>query len=263
MQYGICTLGFISVWLEPSEKSEMITQILLGEHFTITQKFMGWYQAKLAFDQTEGWINPLEATAISARKFQQIDNKPAAVCTSIIDMVAHGETQLTLVGGSSLPLWKPYKKAFSLGKQHSAFNGEYQIMPVKDLPHFLIQHALKYLHTPHLAGGRTPFGIDASGLVQVVFKMAGIRLPRIAPEQVKHGEVLSFMEESRDGDLAFFQDELGEINHVGFIWKKNRVIHVSEKVRIDGIDQYGIYQLENKRYTHQLRVIKRIANAEE
>ena len=72
------------------------------------------------------------------------------------------------------------------------------------------------------------------------------------------GEALSFIEESEPGDLAFFDDNEGVIDHVGIILKDNYIIHVNGHVRIDRIDHTGIFNSEEKLYTHQLRVIKKV-----
>ena len=88
--------------------------------------------------------------------------------------------------------------------------------------------------------------------------MCGYQLLRKANQQAKQGEVLSFIEESEPGDLAFFDDNEGNINHVGIIMKDNHVIHSYGKVRIDMLDHSGIYNVDSKRHTHKLRVIKKI-----
>lgn len=258
MNFGICSLSSIPVRLEPSEKSEMITQILFGEHFSIMQLFMGWCQIELAFDKTIGWVDPRMITPISARTFKQIDTKKAAVSTSILDLIRGTDEQLMVVAGSSLPLWRPYKKEFSLGQAFYAVSGEYTAKFTNNLSQFLIQRALRYFNVPHQAGGRSPFGIDSSGFIQIIFKMAMIQLPRSIEEQAKIGETITFIEECENGDIAFFQDENGVINHAGFIWERNKIIHVQGKVQIDGIDQYGIYDITTRRYSHNLRLIKRI-----
>lgn len=69
---------------------------------------------------------------------------------------------------------------------------------------------------------------------------------------------LSFIEESSPGDLAFFDDEHGRINHVGILLNENRIIHASGKVRIDRIDHQGIYNNEIRGYSHHLRLITRV-----
>jgi cell wall-associated NlpC family hydrolase len=93
--------------------------------------------------------------------------------------------------------------------------------------------------------------------------MAGITLPRDASQQVDLGETLSFVEEAQPGDLAFFDNEEGKITHVGIIWEKNKIIHASGKVRIDNIDQFGIFNVDTQKYSHKLRVIKQVLEREE
>ncbi len=115
-----------------------------------------------------------------------------------------------------------------------------------------------YLNAPYLWGGKTPFGLDCSGFTQMVYKLNGYTLLRDAAQQATQGEALSFVEESEVGDLAFFDDSEGKIDHVGILMQNNHIIHVHGKVRIDRIDHTGIFNTEMKRYTHQLRVIKKI-----
>ena len=91
--------------------------------------------------------------------------------------------------------------------------------------------------------------------------MIGITLPRDASEKVNIGRALSFVDEAEPGDLAFFDDEEGNIVHVGIIWKRNKIIHASGQVRIDNVDQFGIFNVDTNRYTHKMRVMKKIINS--
>jgi cell wall-associated NlpC family hydrolase len=122
----------------------------------------------------------------------------------------------------------------------------------------IVPAALLYLNSPYLWGGKSPFGIDCSGLTQMVYKICGIKLYRDASEQALQGQSLSFIEEAIPGDLAFFDNEEGQIIHVGIIMKNNYIIHAHGKVRIDRLDHTGIFNPELKTYTHKLRVIKQI-----
>ncbi len=259
MNYGISSLSIIPVRKEPSERSEMVTQVLYGEHFEVREQMVGWSHVKLAFDGYEGWVDTKMITPVNARVWNRLENKPNAVSSEIFSIVpVTDEQNLMLVAGSTLPVWRPYRKEFSVDREKFHFPGEVFYGEVKDPRTVAIKQALKYFNAPYLWGGRSPFGIDCSGFTQIIYKMIGIKIPRDAAEQVKIGRALSFVDEAEPGDLAFFDNDEGNIVHVGIIWKRNKIIHASGKVRIDNVDQYGIFNVDTKRYTHKMRVMKKI-----
>lgn len=259
MKYGISGLSIIPLRKEPSEKSEMTSQILFGEHFDVHESFMGWCRVTMAYDGYEGWVDQKMITELSDRTYQKIVNSPNAVCTDIFNIIPVNEEQnMMIVAGSTLPCWRPYKKEFSINREVYKMTGKYMYNQPEDIRKSLIQQALMYFNVPYLWGGRSPFGIDCSGFTQVIYKQSGIFLPRDASQQVHLGTTFSFVEEALPGDLAFFDDEEGNIIHVGIIWEKNKIIHASGKVRIDNVDQFGIFNVETKRYSHKMRVMKRI-----
>ena len=92
----------------------------------------------------------------------------------------------------------------------------------------------------------------------MVYRINGYHLLRTAESQSKQGSALSFVEESEAGDLAFFDNANGDIDHVGIIMEDNYVIHVNGKVRVDRLDHTGIFNNDLRTYTHQLRVIKKV-----
>lgn len=122
----------------------------------------------------------------------------------------------------------------------------------------IVENAYMYLNAPYLWGGRSPFGIDCSGLSQMAFRLSGINIKRDAWMQAESGENVHLLDESQEGDLAFFDNEEGRITHVGIMVSKNRIIHASGQVRIDAIDHQGIFNLDTKKYSHRLRLLKRI-----
>ena len=159
--------------------------------------------------------------------------------------------------GSSLPQFR--KNKLKLGEQDFSFEGNaLNSSSIEHTETAIEELATKYLNAPYLWGGRSIWGIDCSGFTQLVFKMLGIKIRRDAYQQADQGITLGFIEEAEPGDLAFFDNEDGKIIHVGILLGQGKIIHASGKVRIDRIDHQGIFNEETGKYSHKLRIIKRI-----
>ncbi len=261
--FGISNLSSIPVRTEPTEKSEMCTQILLGEHYSILEEANKWVKIKLFHDAYEGWIDQKMVTNISKTEFKKLSTKEQPVTTEIFNIVQQIDhyRNFLVVAGSTLPHYTPKKSVFRIGEtEYRLLGNSIPLRKNEDVRTRIINAALNYFNAPYSWGGRTPLGIDCSGLTQIAYKIAGLKIPRDASQQAQIGEHFSFVEEALPGDLAFFDNQNGDIVHVGIIWDKHKIIHSSGKVRIDNIDHAGIYNTETKRYTHQLRLMKRIIN---
>lgn len=260
MRYGISNLSIIPVRTEPRESGEMCTQILFGEHYTILDENKKWCHIKLAVDGYEGWIDRKMINEIGELTFDQINNQKSVVTTDVFNIVQpkDGYSNFLIVAGSTLPEYSAEENSFKIGEQVYTIQGDPIQSSVKPVRKTMIDNALKYFNSPYLWGGRSPFGIDCSGFSQIIYKMAGVKIPRDASQQAKVGEYLSFVEEALPGDLAFFDNEDGAIIHVGVIWEKNKIIHSSGKVRIDNVDQFGIFNIDTGRYSHQMRLMRRV-----
>ena len=255
MIYGICHLSIVPLRSEPSDASEMVSQVLFGEHFTVLEKAKKWCKIKISFDGYEGYIDNKQYLEIDEKQFNELSNSDHYYTSELLDYVTDNQNNLSTVSiGSRLPFYQNQK--FTLADHDFFYEGE--IISGEQDKAQIIRTAFTFLNTPYLWGGKTPFGVDCSGFTQMVYKLCGYELLRDAKDQATQGEVLSFIEESEPGDLAFFDNEEGIITHVGIIMKDYHIIHASGKVRIDRLDHSGIYNVDTELHTHKLRVIKKM-----
>ena len=253
MKYGLSNLSIIPVRSEATDLSEMVNQILFGEQYKIIESRKKFSKIRLAHDKYEGWICNKQLLEIDKVDYDNLLSSEKNYTTDVLDIIKSDSFQ-TIVMGSVLP--KIQDSIFKFNNTDYTFEG--LTVNGKQEKEILITNAMMYLNSPYLWGGRTPFGIDCSGLSQTVYRLNGIDLPRDANDQSEVGTTLSFVEESEPGDLAFFDNEEGKIVHVGIILENNHVIHASGKVRIDRIDQQGIFNTDLGNHTHKLRLIKQV-----
>jgi len=251
--FAICNLAIIPLRAEPSDRSEIVSQVLFGEHFEVLLVDKQWSRIKLHFDNYEGWVDTKQYQLISENSYKQL-SKDAIILSS--DLVEYVSTPNNILIPIPLGASLSFLNHSEINSENFDFEGM-RVSGVKSKKD-IINTAFLYLNAPYLWGGKTPFGIDCSGFTQMVYKLNGYTLLRDASQQSTQGEALSFIEESETGDLAFFDNDEGNIIHVGIIMDNNYIIHASGKVRIDRLDHLGIYNAEQNKHTHRLRVIKKI-----
>ncbi len=229
----------------PSESGEMVSQILYGEVFQILESSHNWHYVKLTYDGYEGWID--------AKTCALLCKKPTASFHIVKQKLTWHQSSVGMFPlslGSELhediPEAKPYMIELS------------QPLPKFEKDFDLIATAKSFLNTPYVWGGRSVFGIDCSGFTQILMKAQGISLPRDASQQALKGTTIDFVKDVLPGDLAFFDNEDGLITHVGVLLNPNEIIHASGMVQINRFDHQGIFHPLAQKYTHKLRIIKRL-----
>ena len=246
MILGICNLSIVPVRIVDSDKSEMINQLIYGDIIEILEEKEKWVKIKSVFDDYIGWIDKKQYFKIDDNI--TVDLKNPIYSIDLVEFIENNNNELvTIPIGSDIS---------NISLMNHKFDGK--TISGKNNRNSIVNTALSFLNSPYLWGGKTPFGIDCSGFTQMVYKINGYKLSRDAKDQANQGETLSFIEESEAGDLAFFNNDQGDIIHVGIILQNNHIIHASGKVRIDRIDHSGIYNNDLNKHTHSLRYIKKI-----
>jgi hypothetical protein len=257
MHFAICPYSVVPIRTSSTHKSEQVSQLLFGELIELLEvKGRQWTKIRCLQDNLVGWVESHQITPITPSEKLAFQNN-FAFNLELVQAAMGDNYFVPITLGARLPNYDGIH--FKLGEMRFTFSG--QAINQEDLKKsapFLIKIAKRYLNAPFQWGGRSPFGIDASGMVQVLFSMVGQQLPRDAEAQIEFGEMVDFVDQAREGDLAFFENKNGRIAHVGIIMKEQYIIHAYGSVRIDRLDHYGIYNEETKRYTHKLRICKRL-----
>ncbi|MDP4222708.1 MAG: C40 family peptidase [Bacteroidota bacterium] len=252
MEVYICENVFVPLRSGPSHKSEMLSQVLFGEKYRIIDESGHWYKIETLFDNYQGWIdkNHIQRTA-------DIQGLTGYVLNRSLLCFKNDKSRLVLEAGCEIYNPDFTEKVFSMGADTFGTCSDFSDAYIK-VNESIADTAMRFINSPYIWGGRIPSGIDCSGFTQLVYKVRGIQVPRDSKQQVTIGENVNFVEETKPGDLVFFDDEYGRITHVGMILSSGLVIHASGRVRIDNIDHQGIYKNEIKGYSHKLRAIRRI-----
>lgn len=255
--YGINLNGLLPLRSAADEASEQLTQLLLGEYFIVKEVVERWVYILNVRDNEEGWIDRKMMTTIGEDLFRQLSEQQHLVAAKPIGYATLTDgTRTPIPGGSLLPFYNAGQQQFTIGEQ--VYDFAVSGTNIDNKPSDFVTVALSFLHSPYLWGGKNVMGIDCSGLVQVAALICGKQLTRNARQQIAFGEQVSFLAEAQPGDLAFFDHDDGYISHVGILLNDHQILHASGQVHVAPIDNQGIKSIATGKYTHSLRVIKRI-----
>lgn len=257
IDYGVCRLALVAVRLNPDDREQQVTQLLFGDHYQVLaiSKDGKWLMIRIFADRYEGWIDRKQHHPITIEYFEQINHANFKITTDLASAILYKKSPMTILIGSIVPVSQ--MELFKIEEQ-LAFNGESKSLGQRRDFEYLKSIAIKYMNAPYQWGGKSPFGIDCSGLVQMVYKICGYALSRDAHQQVTQGRAVATLNDAKPGDLAFFSNAEGQIIHVGILLEEEKIIHASGHVRVDRLMEEGILNLETKIYTHTLACLRRI-----
>lgn len=260
LSYAFCNVPVMPLRSEPAHTSEQSSQLLFGERAEVLEiNKKNWARIRCVWDDYTGWCNLAQLTLID----QKTNRKETRfISTTHNDQLIFENGSMPLPMGSELIGMKG-KKIELLGEIGLYKGKKAEKKSLTFSSDVMKLAAMNMMYAPYQWGGRSIAGIDCSGLSQMAYKMCNVTIPRNASDQAAIGIIVGFLENAVCGDLAFFDDENGKINHVGILLNNQSILHASEssgRVGIDFIDHGGIISKRLKKRTHKLRIVKRIVS---
>lgn len=244
-KHAFCLVSVSPLRSEPKDSAEMISQLLFGEIVKIHSILGPWVEVTTLLDDYKGFVDSKHLLPLSEKDTLNWQGSYTIQYTINKQIATPWGKQIISCGSFIGP-----SPSFKIGNYSFECAAESQ-----ELNHDIVLGNL--INTPYLWGGKSSFGIDCSGLSQLFFRLSGINLPRDAYQQAEIGQAITFGNHQKN-DLAFFENKDGKIIHVGIIQENNNILHASGRVRIDGLDESGIFNTEINQYTHFLSFIKKI-----
>ncbi|MGB0999757.1 MAG: NlpC/P60 family protein [Flavobacteriales bacterium] len=212
------------MYAENSHRSELVNQLLYNEIARVLEENEDWIKVQSGIDKYVGWILSSQAKTVDHKGYMKVQG------------------------------FRNIKRKHDFLIPFGAFiEGEAEAGSIDQV----IKKGFTFLNAPYLWGGKTLFGIDCSGLMQVLLRVCGVSLPRDASQQVLVGNLVEFSDRQK-GDLAFFKNKAGVVTHVGLLISKESILHASGTVRIDQFNKDGIWNESSRKLTHTFHSIKRV-----
>ena len=215
-----------NLYKKPSIKSEIVTQMIYGDSFSISKRGKKWLKIKIKEDGYNGFIKYRKYS-----KFLKPTHKVNVLKSRVFKYPNKSKKINELSFGSKIKVIENKKKFFKfsggwLSKDH--------VSPINDKEKNLFRKISIVKNIKYKWGGKTFKGIDCSGLVQICLNYNNIFCPRDAKDQVKYFKKNINLRKIKKNDILYWK------GHVAVALSKKELIHAYgplKKTVIMGIDQ--------------------------
>ena len=226
---------------QPADASEIVSQVYFSESVHILEDQGQWVKIENEVDGYIGWVGK---KALCSRKdsFLSGTGKTIAKVNSLrahlydVQDTVYGPT-LTLPFESQLCVLDPLdsssktrwiKVSLPDGQDGYIQRADVLMNPTTISVTEMCLLSRRFLDLRYYWGGRSSFGYDCSGFVQMLYRQMGVFLPRDSRDQIKSPLLReTSLDKLQPGDLIFFGLDESKICHVGMYLGDDHFIHSS------------------------------------
>jgi cell wall-associated NlpC family hydrolase len=226
IKYFTSTFSVINLYKKPSTQSEVVTQILYGESFSVSQKKKKWLKIKIKEDNYKGYIQNKNYSEYikPTHKINKLNAK--------IYKFSHKREKINkLTFGSKIKVINKKKQFYKFAK---SWINKHDVSPIsfKEKNHFKRINIFK--NTRYKWGGKSFNGIDCSALIQVCLNFNNTYCPRDTKDQVKYFKKNIKLNKIKKNDIIYWK------GHVAVALSNKKLIHAYGPVKktvVMSIDQ--------------------------
>lgn len=245
-RFGIVSIAALDLRRVPDHRSEMRSQLLLGERVRILARTPRgrWARVENASDLYRGWVRTwglLELPEAEAQAWERRARWRIAVPTTEVRTRPGVGAVLTPVFWNARVAVAERSGAhrrIELPDGRLGWVGAAALRPARRPAGSLASLLSRFEGVPYLWGGRTPLGFDCSGFVQQVLCARNIPLPRDADEQFRFCEPVT-ARRTQPGDLVFFGRPGMRVGHVGILRRGGLFVHARGTVQVTSLDPHN------------------------